>query len=146
MFHKENDLGYLFVYGTLKIGEYFGSMEFFNYRRIWRGSATIKGTMFDAGGFPGVILDRKGVVHGELHLYKEFELVVRQCDIIEMHTPGNHSRSLYIRREMEVDAGDGKIVDAVVYEYNLEREVVGRNFVEKRIITSGNWTQMEATI
>lgn len=110
----------VFVYGTLKIGGFFGK-EFDKYRTS-AVPATVKGTIYHISAlfptsFPGLKLEDDGIVHGELHSFDRFEDVVMAIDQIEQYFEDYPEESIYIRKEMDVETTAG-VEKAYVYEYN----------------------------
>ena len=123
--------GYIFVYGTLKVGGYF-ALQFDEYR-ISSIPATAKGTMYEASGwFPAVIFDDEREVIGELHEYEDIDRVLRYLDYIEGCDPEGGSQNLYNRHIVEVTTENGDLVKAHTYEYNRETE-------DLKIRESGIW-------
>ena len=128
---RGNDKGYIFVYGTLKVGGYFSPP--FNNKRLSTQPATVKGTLYDLGGFPGLSLEGSDVVHGELHLYKDFSLVLRHMDLIEGFSANRGRNNLYARQTFEVKTPNGKQL-AELYTIN---PMVVRRF--GKVLKSGAW-------
>ncbi len=99
----------LFVYGTLMPGHG-------NYRRIAdhvhsARPGTIQGILVDLGAFPALI-HGEGIVKGMVLAVDPEAL--RITDFIEgYHVDGGCS--LYVREKVEVDLGDGDIVNAWTY-------------------------------
>ena len=77
-----SEIDCLFVYGTLKQGHYnFRVVEKLVGRvsRGWR----VRGTLFDMGGYPGLVLDGGGEVRGELLESGQMSELLRITDEIE---------------------------------------------------------------
>ena len=120
-----------FVYGTLKIGGVFA--EHFDVYRLSSEKATLKGMdLYDIGWFPG-ILPGKGSVIGELHKYKEPDMVLKYMDQIEGHT--EDKKGLFKRECKTVITESGKEIEAIVYIYNNNNK--GPEFM--KIVESGVW-------
>lgn len=103
----------LFVYGTLKQGYY-------NHRCIqgatFVGPAIAHGySIFNLGGYPGIIEDDPGKVIGELYEITDEQLA--RCDRLEGVDHENPSRGLYRRERAEIVQGTTHLV-ANIYIYN----------------------------
>lgn len=121
--------GYIFVYGSLRVGGHFSHN--FDEDRVSVRPAKVDGELYDLHSFPGLILGDKGVVHGELHLYKDFHFVVRHVDYIEGYYKRNDDNNLYNKGTVEVETEDGKKVKAIVYTLNTHRvSIEGCEIVE----------------
>ncbi len=118
----------LFVYGTLKEGGYYAGR--FNGQRTNLGNATISNAeMFDLGNFPGVVLKRDGVVHGELHEYQS--AVFKELNKIEGYDPkGNNN--LYDLQKVDVKLTNGKIHKAFIYTFL-------RSIKNRKKVVNGFW-------
>ncbi len=118
----------LFVYGTLKEGGYYA--ERFNGQRNNLGDAIISDAeMFDLGNFPGVVLKRNGVVHGELHEYQSSAF--KELNKIEGYNPvGNNN--LYDLQEVDVKLINGKTHKAFIYTFL-------RSIKNRKKVSSGFW-------
>lgn len=120
---------HVFVYGTLRRGEA-NDINRLRPSPRYLGPARIRGTLYDLGPYPGVILGGAGRVWGEIYaITPELE---RQLDVIEEVAPVPSGE--YARRHIVV-AIDGQLVDCLVYEIDPQR-VQGR----PRIV-SGDWQQ-----
>ena len=129
---------FLFVYGTLlpDVASESIAPVLSRVRRL--GAATVRGTLFDLGNFPGLSLDADGVVRGELVQVRSASLWLR-LDAYEGCSPAHPKRSLF-RRERCVatrildssDAGAGEQLEAWVYVYN-------RDLGDAPRIDSGCW-------
>ena len=110
----------LFVYGHLRRGHVGYRLLELEQRTAWLGEARIHGRLYDLGDYPGLILDSKSVVHGEVLAFDDATLWAL-LDDYEDHDPASPETSEY--RRVEVDLSDG-IGRAWVYVYN--RSVEGR--------------------
>lgn len=151
---KNEETGWVFVYGTLKIGEFLA--EQFDAFRLKSYKATVKGKLYDIG-FPTLKLKGKGVVHGELHLYKNIAEVLRLMDIIEGYHADDPDNSMYLRKDIKVTYVTknkilGKISDvypnrnsfvqkASIYEWKQKASIYEWNLStdERQYIKSGIW-------
>lgn len=105
---------FFFVYGTLKVGGVFA--ERFNTYRLSSEKATLHDmSLYNLGWFPG-ILPGTGSVIGEVHEYKDPDIVLRHMDRIEGYS-GNKN-DLFTRECRTVITEAGKEIEAVVYIYN----------------------------
>lgn len=120
---------YFFVYGTLKVDGRFSYL--LDKYRIQSTDAEITGfTLLDFGEFPGIIKG-KGNIKGELHQYKNPEIVKNIMDRIEGYD-SERDDGLYIRRKTMVDCKTHKI-EASTYIYNHK---VPKN---TKVIVNGIW-------
>lgn len=112
---------YVFVYGTLRRG---GSNDITRLtpRATFLGEATVCGTLYDLGAYPGIALHLADVrepgdfsVHGEVYaISPELEI---QLDEIEGLLPKPNGE--YEKREISVSVG-GQELECLVYEINSE--------------------------
>lgn len=120
---------HVFVYGTLRRGEANDINRLLPSPRLL-GLARIRGTLYDLGPYPGVVLGGEGWVQGEVYaISAELE---RQLDLIEEVAPVPSGE--YMRRHLDVDLA-GQSLHCLVYELAAER-VQGRP-----PIASGDWRQ-----
>lgn len=125
-----SEKGYVFVYGTLKVGGHFA--EEFNSRRISSVPASTPGTMYEGSGwYPACIFGGKNVIIGELHEYEDIDRVMDHLDRIE-GCRGDSPHNLYNRKKVTVVTEDGEEVEANTYEYN-------RSVEDRPVIESGIW-------
>jgi len=119
----------VFVYGTLRRGGVRAMPELFPDSEFV-GGASVRGSLFDFGSYPGLLPDGAGSpVAGEV--YEVGEEVLRKLDDIE--APAHYSR-----REVEVSLG-GRGVTCWVYEPELSL------YPSRTLITSGDWIEYAAT-
>lgn len=119
--------GHVFVYGTLRRGDDNDINRLSPTPRAL-GNATVRGTMFHLGAYPGVVLGGQGIVTGEV--YAISERLQQVLDEIEEVYP--QQRDEYFKRVVPVTV-QGEAVLCVVYEIN-PRYIVGRP-----VIDSGDW-------
>lgn len=111
---------YLFVYGTLRQGSGRPMAGYLarHARRV--GRATMKGRLYDLGGYPGAVpsdsLD-DGVV-GEVYLLDSPEAVLRALDEYEGCGPEDPPPTEYRRQRVTVRMEDGRRLQAWAYIYN----------------------------
>lgn len=105
---------FFFVYGTLKEGGHFAK-EFDKFRVSSEKATLYDMSLYNLGWFPG-ILSGKGSVIGELHKYKEPDIVLAHMDRIEGYN--DTEGDLFKRKYKTVITESGKEVKAIVYVYN----------------------------
>ncbi|MEO8023942.1 gamma-glutamylcyclotransferase family protein [Polaromonas sp.] len=128
------DTHHVFVYGTLRRGD---------VRDITRmhpapqfvGMASVAGTLYDLGSYPGVVLGGPGRVTGEVYaISAELE---SQLDVIEEVWPQQTGE--YSKQQVRVQVRDSGTavetleLDCLVYEINTARTA------GKPVIASGDW-------
>lgn len=120
--------GYIFVYGSLKIGGRFS--HGFEEKRVSVRPATLKGTLYK-WKYAALALAGDRTIHGELHLYKDFSTVVRRMDRIEGFHKRNDENNLYNKNVVEVKTEDGNKTRAITYTLNTHRiSVEGCEIIE----------------
>ena len=125
--HRNPGLRHVFVYGTLRAG---GSNDITRFRPqpVRIGDATMAGTLYDLGAYPGALLDGEGVLHGEVYrIAPEVEGSLDQLEGVTADDSGE-----YIKRDRVVTIA-GRAVDCLVYEIQPAL-AVGR-----AVIASGDW-------
>lgn len=125
--------GYVFVYGTLKVGGRFS----FNYvnQRLRSQPATIKGTMYKLGWYPGITIGGDKTIHGELHLFKDFVGVVKSMDRVEGFRGRKYENNLFNKHVVEAETDTGEKVKAMVYAVN--HNVTDLN--KRDVVEDGVW-------
>ncbi len=121
---------HVFVYGTLRRGE---ANDINRLRPAPRllGTARIRGTLYDLGPYPGLLLGGETWVQGEVYaITAELEA---QLDRIEEVAPVPSGE--YARRHVDVELDDRRRLNCLVYEIDPMR-VQGRPR-----IASGDWRQ-----
>ena len=118
---------HVFVYGTLRRGEINDINRLHPTPRLL-GHARLRGTLYDLGPYPGVILGGEGWVQGEV--YATAPELERQLDEIEEVAPVPSGE--YTRRHLDVDVA-GQTLHCLVYEIAPAR-VQGC-----RLIPGGDW-------
>jgi gamma-glutamylcyclotransferase (GGCT)/AIG2-like uncharacterized protein YtfP len=122
-------LGRLFAYGTLMTG--FSRRSLLG-PAVLEGRGRIRGTLYDLGEHPGVVLSGIGWVFGEVYRVPDMAQRLAGLDQAEGCDPHNEPASLYLRRRVAVLIGDGSTREAWVYVYN---GLPGRGTP----IASGDW-------
>ena len=118
---------HVFVYGTLRRH---GRNDIARYgpEPVFVGEASIAGTLYDLGAYPGVVLGGAGRVKGEV--YRIEPAVEVALDLLEEVAQDDSGE--YIRREVRVAVG-AHWLDCLVYEIHPSR-IAGRS-----VIGSGDW-------
>lgn len=78
----------------------------------------VRGSLYDFGEYPGLVLDDAGWVAGELYRIPDLAARLHALDRAEWYDPANGARSLYVRRRGPVRLDDGSSLDAWLYLYN----------------------------
>lgn len=113
---QPDDPRHVFVYGTLRRGEVNDITRLHPAPRFL-GFASITGTLYDLGRYPGLRLEGVGRVVGEVYaITSELE---KQLDRIEDVTP--HADSEYARRHIDVALSGGVWCSCLLYEVGLHR-------------------------
>ena len=126
------DEDFIFFYGSLMAGQS-GHQELIGIKTMMSriSQASVAGTLFDLGEYPGLVLGSRTLVLGEVYRIhpESAQELLHQLDAFERFNPATHSESLFVRRMVRlVEPG----IDAWLYVYN--RDTNGCPTVE-----SGNW-------
>lgn len=124
--------GYVFVYGTLKVGGFFA--EEFDDVRLSFKPAHIEAVLLDLSSFPGIKTNINGRVYGEVHEYNQFEDVVESMDSIEGYFGPENKNNLFNR--IKVIATDENEEEMEVIAYEFAQDLPDE---KERIIESGIW-------
>ena len=138
MSEEKKKIHHMFVYGTLKEGRPL-DRPMFAKTRLAVKPATIIGYIYNTGWFPGVKLDGKHEVIGEVHEFrsKDMKTIIPTMDSIEGYNPDRpEGNNLFNRRVVVAKTKDGKEVEAYVYEFN-------KDISEKHRVKSGCWEPSE---
>lgn len=120
---------HVFVYGTLRRGDD-NDITRLQPAPRFVGPATIAGTLYHLGAYPGVVLGGNGTVVGEVYAIEpELERVL---DEIEELYPQQTDE--YFKRMVAVEVS-GQRVECIVYEINP------RYVVNARPILGGDWVK-----
>jgi gamma-glutamylcyclotransferase (GGCT)/AIG2-like uncharacterized protein YtfP len=106
----------LFAYGTLMTG--FTRRPLLGAGAVLEARGRIRGTLYDFGEHPGVVLTGTGWVVGELYRVPDMAHRLPGLDRAEWCDPHNEPASLYVRRRVAVLIGDGSTREAWIYVYN----------------------------
>ncbi len=122
---------YLFVYGTFLQGMPHGKFLNSGGRADFISKATLAATMFDAGGYPAIILDGQNgattssEIVGEIYCIEEPWTVLSTIDIIKGCNPALPESSLFQRVACKARNGD-EAWKVQVYTYNQSIEGLPR--------------------
>lgn len=118
---------HVFVYGTLRRH---GRNDITRYRPrpVFVSEASIEGTLYDLGAYPGIVLGGQARVKGEI--YRIEPAVEAALDLLEGVAADGSGE--YIKREVRVAVGV-QTVACLVYEIHPSR-IEGRP-----VIGSGEW-------
>lgn len=106
----------IFAYGTLMTG--FPRRPLLG-AAVLEGPGWIRGSIFHFGEYPGVVLDDRGWVTGELYRVPDLTARLSALDEAEWHDPADEAGSLYLRRTVPVHLPGGeRVEEAWVYVYN----------------------------
>ena len=112
----------VFVYGSLMKGEFNHGLLNNESTQFIKHGITQRGfTLYDLGGFPGMVKEGTSAVVGEI--YKIDPLTLNRLDILEGHP------QFYRRSIIELQCGEK--VQAYILDYDYVRECP--------IINSGSW-------
>ncbi|WP_297013980.1 gamma-glutamylcyclotransferase family protein [Thalassospira sp.] len=116
------------VYGTLRRG---GPANGFLLGAKYLGQDKIKGTIYNLGAFPGLVLDDGGEVIVDLYELPADDngSMLQEVDIYEGYYPTDKSRCLYHRRNVTTLEG---CLEVMAYEYAHEVD-------NKWVVKSGDW-------
>jgi gamma-glutamylcyclotransferase (GGCT)/AIG2-like uncharacterized protein YtfP len=95
----------------------------------------VRGSLYDFGEYPGIVLDDDGWVAGELYRVPDLATRLPGLDREEGYDARDEAASLYVRRQVRVVGDGGTGADAWVYVYNDPWGPPGRG---PRIV-SGDW-------
>lgn len=118
---------HVFVYGTLRRGGR-NDIARFQPEPFHVADAVIAGTLYDLGAYPGLVLDGKGRIVGEIYrIEPEMEAAL---DVLEEVADDDSGE--YIKRQVAVDVGAQRF-ECLVYEIHPAR-IEGR-----AVIDGGDW-------
>jgi gamma-glutamylcyclotransferase (GGCT)/AIG2-like uncharacterized protein YtfP len=106
----------VFTYGTLMTG--FVRRPLLGDAAVLEGSGRIRGTLFDFGEYPGLVLNGSDWVTGELYRVPDLAARLPHLDREEWYDPTDEARSLYVRRRVMVERADLTVSEAWVYVYH----------------------------
>jgi gamma-glutamylcyclotransferase (GGCT)/AIG2-like uncharacterized protein YtfP len=95
-------------------------------------TATLCGTLLNAGYFPALIEKGNNVIYGELHVYKSPKIVLSIIDHIEGFIGKESENNLYIRKKTRVRPKNSDECMAYVYFFV-------RNTDKMKQIKNGKW-------
>jgi gamma-glutamylcyclotransferase (GGCT)/AIG2-like uncharacterized protein YtfP len=106
----------LFAYGTIMTG--FSRRALLGPSAALEGRGRVRGSLYDFGEYPGVVLDDGGWVAGELYRVPDLTARLPALDRAEWYDPADDAGSLYVRRRVPVRLDDGDVREAWIYVYN----------------------------
>jgi gamma-glutamylcyclotransferase (GGCT)/AIG2-like uncharacterized protein YtfP len=118
---------HLFVYGTLRRGGR-NDIARFLPAPAYVADASVAGTLYDFGSYPGVVLGGAGSVVGEIYAITS----ALEAQLDQLEEVGADDSGEYIKREVKVQAGARELA-CLVYEIHPNR-IAGRP-----VIASGDW-------
>jgi gamma-glutamylcyclotransferase (GGCT)/AIG2-like uncharacterized protein YtfP len=125
--------GRLFAYGTHMTG--FSRRHFLGAARL-EGRGRIRGSLYHFGEYPGLVLDDRGWVAGELYRVPGLGARLPGLDREEGYDAADEARSLYLRRRVAVHGEGPAAREAWIYAYNERRgAAAGRG----PRVESGDW-------
>jgi pyruvate carboxylase len=109
----------LFVYGTLRRG-YSRNYRLGEAAARFVGMGRIRGRLYDLGLYPGArrATKRTDRIIGELYELADSAGKLRELDRVEEFYPEKPSKSLFVRRRVEVELDDGTTQRAWAYFLN----------------------------
>jgi len=116
----EEQIGYVFFYGTLKQGQPLYLLEGIKDLRLEVLPARVQGgLLYNLGLFPGMILKSDGgVVMGEVHRFRQIETVLGILDEVEEYYGEGNPNNVYRRVEQKAELLNGEgFITCWVYEY-----------------------------
>jgi gamma-glutamylcyclotransferase (GGCT)/AIG2-like uncharacterized protein YtfP len=120
---------HVFVYGTLRRG-CANDITRLQPAPRFVAMASLAGTLYDLGPYPGLLLQGDALVQGEVYaITAELEQVLDRIEEIE---PSQSSE--YFKRVVPVTV-QGQAIACIVYEVNAAR------VLHKPVIVSGDWTR-----
>ena len=114
------EIEHVFVYGSLKRGQPLYFLEGLEDLRLEVLPARMQGgLLYDLGPFPGMILKCSGgVVMGEVHRFRQIEVVLDILDEVEEYYGEGDPNNLYRRVEHDAELlNEEGFIPCWVYEY-----------------------------
>ena len=114
------EIEHVFVYGSLKRGQPLYFLEGLEDLRLEVLEARMQGgLLYDLGPFPGMILKCSGgVVMGEVHRFRQIEVVLDILDEVEEYYGEGDPNNLYRRVEHDAELlNEEGFIPCWVYEY-----------------------------
>jgi gamma-glutamylcyclotransferase (GGCT)/AIG2-like uncharacterized protein YtfP len=126
----------LFVYGTLRPGREPAPLRPFIARLKLVGPATVEGTLYDLGTYPGMLFAGAGRVSGEVFEVPDDNAFWHALDDYEGFDPLQPEKGLFRREACSARMNDGGEVACDIYVYNGTPS-------ESQRVGSGRWRQQE---
>jgi gamma-glutamylcyclotransferase (GGCT)/AIG2-like uncharacterized protein YtfP len=119
----DEETNLIFVYGSLMRGMERASFINNPDKARFVSPGTARGTLYDAGSFPGMIESANGsMVAGELYELFDAETFLETLDLIEGYWPDQPERSLYERKIIPVSTHEGM---KMAWAYIFNQPVTG---------------------
>ena len=128
--HDKTFLNGVFVYGTLRQGESRSSIMDEASEGLME-PASVRGTLYDHGAYPGLRAEGEGNVVGEFYRCKNITDTLRRLDEIEGFSSYDDHEGLYHRAVLKVKTKEG---ERWAWTYITNLSTSGENIIE-----SGDW-------
>ena len=109
-------LGRLFAYGTLMVG--CSRRPLLGPAAALEAPARVRGSLYDFGEYPGLVLDGAGWVAGEVYRVPDLADRLPALDRAEGYDPADEAGSLYVRRRAPARLAGGSSREVWVYLIN----------------------------
>jgi len=115
----ESPTPYLFVYGTLMRGFDNPFAAQLRAKATFIAEGFFSGSLYRVSWYPGAVYEPKSPtkVHGEIYQLLDFQKLIQQLDDYE-EVKELDSQSLYLRRQVPIQAENGAILFCWTYLYN----------------------------
>lgn len=126
----------LFVYGSLRRDVPGGRAELLGDDAEFLGPGSVRGRLLDLGAYPGLVpaVTRDERVRGELYAIRG-RRILAALDAYEDYDPQRPERSLFLRREVQVELDSGESRTAWVYWYagppGRGRRIVSGDYLDR---------------
>lgn len=111
---------HLFVYGTLRRGTGVAMAEHLARHATYLGTGCCQGRLYELGRYPGFVpgAEPEEQVVGDVYRLDDPAGTLPMMDEYEEYGPAFADPNEYLRRELPVRLGDGRLIRAWVYVYN----------------------------
>ncbi len=126
---------YLYVYGTLMQPFDTAMNRFLKANSRFRGTATVRGRLYDLGRYPGLVPDEATgrPVTGHLYQLRNPAKVLAVLDHYEGYDPVRPAAGEYRRERIRLTI-EGEVLECWVYLYNADPdrlpEITSENYVD----------------
>ena len=118
----------LFTYGLLMTGQSGFADLALHDKLTSLGRDSVSGRLYDCGGYPGLVLDDNGTVHGEVFGLPDDDALWQILDRFEDYDSADPDGSLYIRKRVTTSSKR----EVWLYEYNADITALP-------LVTQGDW-------